>query len=239
MALTPGGRALTQAHGRAQIALRARTVASTLLVARGLNLEDVDGSWVAVEPSLMALASEQRRLSSGLSGAYLQRYRAAEGVAGALRVVSGAAVDADALRTSLRVCGPYTANRLLAQRAPNVAAVVATRLVGVMSRTVLDGGRATIQGTVHADPRALGWGRSTSGRACYFCAMLASRGPVYKSEDTGGFQAHDHCACGLEPVYHEAAAWAPGAQAYASAWQDATHGLSGDDAIRAFREALA
>lgn len=42
----------------------------------------------------------------------------------------------------------------------------------------------------------LGWARVLAGETnCAFCAMLASRGPVYKSGVTAGFEAHDGCDC--------------------------------------------
>ena len=39
---------------------------------------------------------------------------------------------------------------------------------------------------------------------CGFCAMLASRGPVYKSSESAGIRAdryHDHCFCTCVPVF--------------------------------------
>lgn len=39
---------------------------------------------------------------------------------------------------------------------------------------------------------------------CGFCAMLASRGPVYKSSESAGIRAdryHDHCFCTCTPVF--------------------------------------
>lgn len=42
----------------------------------------------------------------------------------------------------------------------------------------------------------LGWARVLVGEVnCGFCAVLASRGPVYKSEKTAGFRAHTGCDC--------------------------------------------
>lgn len=42
----------------------------------------------------------------------------------------------------------------------------------------------------------LGWARVLVGEVnCAFCAMLASRGAVYKSEKTAGFEAHGKCDC--------------------------------------------
>ena len=59
--------------------------------------------------------------------------------------------------------------------------------------------------------RAIGWVRVTSGRPCFFCAALASRGPVYREdsfeesdprfEGPGQHKVHDHCSCSLRQVY--------------------------------------
>lgn len=72
---------------------------------------------------------------------------------------------------------------------------------GTATRLALNGGRDTILGSVDADPEALGWLRVTDGDPCAFCIALASRGPRYKSEETAGFRAHDHCGCTPAPVF--------------------------------------
>lgn len=44
----------------------------------------------------------------------------------------------------------------------------------------------------------------SSGGPCGFCAMLASRGPVYKTSTSAGARVsafHDHCRCTVVPVY--------------------------------------
>jgi hypothetical protein len=51
--------------------------------------------------------------------------------------------------------------------------------------------------------------------------MIAGRGPVYKSDDSAGFEAHDSCSCSAEPVYREGSAWPAGSEQYASLWQEA------------------
>lgn len=78
-----------------------------------------------------------------------------------------------------------------------------------------DGGRSTVTGTVSHSPQIVGYRRvGGAGRSCFFCAMLISRGAVYKSADTAGavggrnYRAghayHDHCHCSAEPLYeHE------------------------------------
>src|SRR5690606_18762536 len=62
------------------------------------------------------------------------------------------------------------------------------------------GGRNTIIDTVTADPGAVGYARIASGKPCPWCAMLISRGPVYK-ESTAYFEAHDNCSCTARPMY--------------------------------------
>jgi hypothetical protein len=78
------------------------------------------------------------------------------------------------------------------------------RTSGAITRHILDGGRDTILGSVERDEQALGWARVTDGDPCYFCLTLAGRGPVYKTEQTADFQAHDHCGCTAEPFYRGA-----------------------------------
>jgi len=86
-----------------------------------------------------------------------------------------------------------------------------------VERLVLDQGRTAIIDAVRDDRQAKGWARVTEPGACYFCAMLASRGAVYKSRETASFQAHTKhpngsggtCRCHAEPVFN---AYEPTAQ---------------------------
>lgn len=78
----------------------------------------------------------------------------------------------------------------------------------VADKLVLDTGRDTVIGAVKSDRKARGWVRVTRPGACSFCLLLATRGAVYKSEQTAGFEAHDHDHCHPEPVF---TAWEPSA----------------------------
>jgi len=79
------------------------------------------------------------------------------------------------------------------------------------ARHVGNGAREQIQDSAKADRRALGWIRITGPNPCYFCAMLASRGPVFSVDsfddsDTlfdgaGHHKVHDSCACSMRQVY--------------------------------------
>lgn len=144
-----------------------------------------------------------------------------------------------AVEKSLQVTGPGELKRRAARGESEVQAKHGGLKVvsGSASRHVLTGARETTLTLVKADSRALGWARVTDGDPCYFCALLASRGPVYKSRASAGFQPHDACACVPEPVYSRNAAWPGDARQYQRLYYQATRGYSGKDAIRAFRRA--
>lgn len=75
------------------------------------------------------------------------------------------------------------------------------RLAQASEKLVLDVGRDTVIGNVQRDPVAKGWARLTEPDPCYWCAMLAARGAVYRSQKTASFDAHDHCRCHVEPWF--------------------------------------
>lgn len=94
-------------------------------------------------------------------------------------------------------------------------------------RDVLNAGREVIRAS------STRWRRVTDGSPCGFCAMIASRGPVYSSADTagmGGNRYHSRCGCSVEPFEGDPKTWAPTPDeqryidAYNASWR------SGDDA---------
>jgi hypothetical protein len=79
------------------------------------------------------------------------------------------------------------------------------------ARVALNAGRQAVENTIAQDRLARGWMRVTDGDPCAFCAMLASRGAVYKSAQSAGFELdpvrgeinryHDNCGCQVVPVF--------------------------------------
>jgi hypothetical protein len=111
------------------------------------------------------------------------------------------------------------------------------RLAAAAERQVLDTGRQTIVDNAQADRKAKGWARVPEPGACSFCLMLATRGAVYRSEQSAEFKTHDHCRCHVEPVFtaYEPSAAVRQAQAL---WATSTRGKSGNAARIAFRQAV-
>jgi len=127
-----------------------------------------------------------------------------------------------ATEVSLNVTGPIgQKSRIGRGRPPSQARDESfVEASGAASRHVLTGGRGSLLTLLKADSQVQRWIRVTDGDPCAFCAMLAGRGPVYLTEDSAGFRAHDHCACTAEPVYHLDAPWPGRAQEFHRLWRE-------------------
>ena len=231
MSSTVEGRRLTDAQRRAQLAIRAAAARDVLEVWRRVfDLSDIDGSWSRMEPGIEAITRDYRRRSSGLAVSYYREHRAAEGVTGTFRPSLEPQPSREALRYSLGYYGKVRPNELLRAGRPDVMQKAGVDLVGGVTRHVNNGGRATLEQAIIEDNQATGWMRVTGSDPCAFCAMLAARGPVFKTgqsalrvgrtmaPDQARHQMgaghgrlrgsrgrdesfHDHCQCTSEPQY--------------------------------------
>ena len=204
MARTPDGRALTEAHRLAQIALSKRTVADFLTIWKLLDQDALRESFPAYYQAAKLIIDANRRQSSALAAASLQAFRAAEGAKAPLDAALAGDADQGPTLTSLWVTGPVAIMRAQAAGKPpekrSEAALVLS--LGVAARLALNGGRETIYASVLRDTEATGYRRVTAGATCDFCRDLARLGPVRKALGHS-FRAHDHCGCTSEPVYDE------------------------------------
>ncbi|WP_067891228.1 VG15 protein [Nocardia vaccinii] len=123
---------------------------------------------------------------------------------------------------------------------PRVVVRIAESTGEAVARHARQAGRDAILRTADVAGSAIGWARVTSGATpCPWCAMLASRGPVYRSEQSAIFRAHDQCHCRAVLVFrgHE---WEgeDSYQRWNALWTSATKGKRGKDAVRAFNRAV-
>lgn len=98
------------------------------------------------------------------------------------------------------------------------------------ARHAANASRDQIVNATQRDRRAIGWIRVTSGNPCFFCAALASRGPVYQDdsfdesdprfEGPGRHKVHNRCSCALRQVYTRSAEeWPALNQELEDAWK--------------------
>lgn len=125
-------------------------------------------------------------------------------------------------------------------RSPRVTVIEA--LGGRLARHAVQAGRDAVRDTADRSDN-LGWARVLSGAEnCAWCVMLASRGPVYKSEDSAraATTSHDFCDC-VFVLAPRRGRW-EGQDRYELAedlWGEATRGFYGNDALNALRRQLA
>lgn len=209
MAETQQGRRLTEAHRVAQLELAGQAIVGAAAVWDTLKPNDIDGTredWLALE---LALVGYYDRESADLAGEYLTQYRQVEGAPGP--IVDLDAFDAGTAARSLDGYGPGAILHRVARQGVAVVDAKDASLLnfqGAVQRQVLQGGRRVIDRSALANPRSRGWRRVTDGDPCAFCALVASRGPVYQSEATarGGRRYHIACGCTVEEVIGD---WRP------------------------------
>ena len=233
MAVTARGAQLTILHRQRQLQLRAALITEMRKSFPGWALNDAT-SYDMLEGAMLYLVREGSQKSAALAASYYKLFRLIEAPsAPPLPAIElAAAPPLEQIRTALRVTAKGSAYRSLGAGMQYTEAMdnAFVSVSGSMSRLALNSGRDTIMQAVRGDRGALGWARVTGGEPCAFCAMLSSRGPVYKAE-TADFRSHDHCSCSAEPVY-EGSEWPGRAREFNQIW-DQTKSLS------AFREALA
>lgn len=202
MARTAEAEALTARHRREQLALRALVIRdiTQLWPVWEIGRVATFGRFTQLAVTLIAARHQQ---SAGLAAAYYRAFRHAERVGGQDTPRMPDRLTADDVVPSLRataLAGTMRALRVgFSPQAASRSGLV--QAAGSAGRLAMNGGRDLIVASTTVDGRAAGWRRVTAGGACDFCQLLASRGPVYKSDRTASFEAHDHCACSAEPVF--------------------------------------
>jgi hypothetical protein len=157
--------------------------------------------------------------------------RQAAGIGGGFRVPIAAPANAGKVDASVR----WALSDLWTGQTDET--ITKKKVLGVTQKNVLDAGRQTVLKGVQADHKAHGWARETTPGCCSFCALLATRGAVYRSEQSSSFESHDHCHCFAVPSF---TSYEPTAQVreWQQLYTDSTKGVRGSANMRkAFRQA--
>ncbi|MGW7434715.1 VG15 protein [Streptomyces sp. NPDC054849] len=128
------------------------------------------------------------------------------------------------------------------------------RQAAAAARIVNNGGRSAVWNHMSKDRRVLGYIRlSRTGTPCGWCAMLISRGAVYRSQkkagpsladlESGNYadgdKFHDNCNCYAEPIFSRGQYGSSDLyelnRRYEALWPKVTRGLSGKAAVSAWR----
>lgn len=260
MAATATGATLTEQHRLAQLRIRAQFLREFVKLWPLLDVERLDETttgWIGLAVDLI---TKWRAESAQRALAYYAAFRQAElpvvrptvdPVFNAAQYIGLAPVNLAQIGTSLVVTGPIGYKSRIAKGfLPAMArSTTFTAVSGAASRHVLDGGRRQLIGTGNADEMAVGFARVTDGDPCAFCAMLASRGPKYKTRATAfrttdrakrgpNERYHDHCGCQAEPSFDRDTDWPARNRGFEQLWKDTTGDFKGKEKYNAFRRAL-
>ncbi|MEU5976381.1 hypothetical protein [Streptomyces sp. NPDC047315] len=204
----------------------------------------VDASWPALRAALAAMVMVSRAESTATASSFYLEARRTAGVADdGFRPRAPDPLDWAQLATTLDITGPITFKKAIAAGKTPAQAVdaAAVRLAGSTQYTALQGGRQLIQQAIEEDSGATGYARVTDEDPCAWCAMLASRGPVYKTAVTagdprrGGDRYHPLCACQAVPAFTMDEPFIGVAEQLYDDWLRETRGYGGKNAVNAFR----
>lgn len=234
---------LMQRYQQKALAAKAVALQDVVRLWHLIDASDIDRSWPAVMRALEIVVADGRSKVAAAAKDYLEQMRDLQNAA-ALEVQQAQPPDQIATRVSLIATGPATMKDAIGRglTAADAANRALTTLTGAVSRVVLNGGRDTVIQSIEASG-VYRWMRVTHGKTCWFCAMLASRGPVYTSRASAGdargrpARFHDHCDCTIEPVLVTNPVVPESTQRYDDLWSSSTYGLSGSAARAAFRAA--
>lgn len=227
----PSNTAVTDQQGQ-QAALTS-LLATGMGTAWGLlDLTDLARTMPRYEAAVAALVYKYGQASAAVAARWYRTQRHDAGVTGRFIPHGADPAGIGQVQASLG-----WATRELWQPSPDVAAVK-TLANGVAQKMVVDTGRNTLIAAIEQDTKCRGWAREARPGACSFCALLSTRGAVYRSEDTAKFQAHDHCHCVPVPLFADYYEPPAHVREWQRIYRDAPYGSNAAQARNNFRVAL-
>lgn len=229
---------LASQHRLTQALLAAQLIQDVLALWLVLDLSHIRTSWVSVEAAIMGLVRSAAAQSVLYGTDYYASAREIAGLAGDITLTEPPHLDLNVVSDILTKTGPGSLlhdikiGKQLAQALSDSGA----RMAGQAGNAVNRIGRETVQQLVQEDPKAIGWARKLGPRPCFFCSMLASRGPVYKTRKSASFLAHGNCMCTAVPGFRKKDLSLPENNYLQKLWQKVTKGLSGKNAVNAWRQ---
>jgi len=240
MARSAMGAALTRQQQLAQLAIRSSMLRGLLTLWGTVDPLDLSGTIGRFATAGATVVQAGHQESASLALRYVEAFRRAEGAPGVLAFTLGGPPDAGAVAGLLRgagLSGVVNARRRGSSR-PAAVRNGFVKVSGTATSVALDGGRDVITEATAADRAATGkWQRVASGGACAFCAMLASRGPVFEAR-SARFETHPGCSCTAEAEF-EGSALPATSQQFRDEWKQAQREIdvsgTDNDALNAFR----
>lgn len=199
----------------------ALALAELLRFWRGVDGEDAIPAAVAVREFLPDLVDGYAPLSSEIAASFYDEARSAAGVRGSFLadLAPGRSMDALQRMISWAVAPLFRSDPKTQVAAPDTGLAL-SRLSGGTQLEIAESARDTIQHNGENDPAIARFARHASANACAFCALMATRGAVYRTAAAAGNgnKYHAHCHCVAYPVFEGEVDESP---AYVTDWERA------------------
>lgn len=245
---------LVERHRVRQLSVRARFFQELVRLWPLINVSDLDRTAVAWISLVTDLILGFRKESASISLAYYRQLRGLEtglDLPDPAKYENFGAGEPNAIRTSLLVTGPVAFKERIGRNVQPDLAWEKSKVdvAGAAGRHVMNGGRSMLMESARTDGAAVKFARMTGPDPCAFCAMLASRGPVYvesaavrttnRSSRGVGEKYHDNCQCMPRPLFEDdpESGWTERSRRFSDLWGVSTKGYGGVDALNAFRRA--
>lgn len=248
----------TEAYRRASIALSG---AAALYASQAISQVDPTRLLPSLDEIINAILGPASRAADrtvALARADYYTTRRAAGVTVDDPPWTASPLSRDVLRSSLFATAGQTLQDIDRFDVAPAAAIKRARIqaAGVVTRQVMNAGRNSTIATTRSDSRALGALYITREDAdvCFWCLMLASRGPVFGSrsyddsdrlfEGVGTAKSHDACRCILKTVYATGSPLLDRSHELEKAWREVNWSNGrirnhGKDALNAWRRHVA
>jgi len=216
-----------------------------------VDSHDLRGTLPRFKLAVLAIVRRYGQGSASLAAQAYRTERSAVGIIAPLTIRTAPLPPPEQVQVAI----DWATKSLWGPQHPDTFTTVQTKVLGASEKMALDVGRHTVIDTVGLDQQARGWARIPKPGACSFCALMATRGAVYK-EHTGAANVrgprnpdagvaflgegqakfHDHCRCVLVPVFgpYEASAQI---REWDALYSRVSKGKQGRDALNAFRVA--
>lgn len=168
-----------EGHRRGLVDLTTLSIRDLLALWRSLDPAKADQVRDALREVVPYLVEGYGSAAGALGADFYDEMRDASGAAGSFRASPAPAPSADRVDAFVR----WGVGPLYGGDGPDAAL---SRLTGGLQRLVADVDRDTVELSAASDPGFPTYARHASANACAFCAMLASRGPVYRSAESAG-----------------------------------------------------
>jgi len=187
-------RAEVEQFAQANRDLRKLVLADLVAFWRHLDPQEADVTRDALLRFVPLLVAQYGEVAAAIAADFYDNARETSRVVGRFTATVADPVDEETVLSRVR----WSVGPLYGKSDP---AAALGRLEQHVDELTLRPGRDTIARNTGRDPAGPRWARVPVGKTCAFCLVAASRGAVYRSEESASRHFHGQCDCTATPFW--------------------------------------